>query len=202
MSAAARPAPERRICVFCGSHTGRDPAYAQAARELGQELVRRGSGLVFGGGGVGLMGVVADAVLEAGGHVTGIIPAALVAREVGHTGVDDLRVVDSMHERKALMAELAHGFIALPGGLGTLEEIFEVVTWQQLGIHGKPCGLLDVGGYWRPLIELLDHALEAGFVRAENRELLLHADDPVTLLDRFESYRSPVSARWLEPDET
>lgn len=202
--ATTRPVtvPERRICVFCGARPGRDSVYADAARELARELVRRDLGLVFGGGAVGLMGITADAVLEAGGHVTGVIPAALMAREVGHGGIDDLRVVESMHERKALMAELADGFVALPGGLGTLEEIFEVVTWQQLGIHGKPCGLLDVGGYWQPLIELLDHAVQEGFVRAENRKLLLHDPDPATLLDRFDRYRTPIRAHWLDPDET
>lgn len=197
----AGPALAGRICVFCGSHVGADTVYADAARALGYELARRRLGLVFGGGGVGLMGAVADAVLDAGGEVTGVIPAALVAREVGHPQVDDLRIVHSMHERKALMSELSDAFVALPGGLGTLEEIFEVLTWLQLGIHGKPCGLLDVADYWQPLLLVLDRAVDQGFVKPANRELLMHATDPADLLNKFASYRSPVRERWLDESE-
>src|SRR5919199_3791597 len=175
----------RRVCVFCGSSPGADPAYAAAARRLAEVLVRRGIGLVYGGGSVGLMGVLADAALAAGGEVTGVIPRALQAREVGHAALPDLRVVETMHERKALMAELADGFVALPGGLGTLEEFFEVWTWAQLGIHAKPCGVLNVGGYFDPLLAFLDHAVAEGFVRDAYRAMLLVAAEPAPLLDRL-----------------
>ena len=148
----------QRICVFCGSQVGRRPLYAAAATALGTLLAQRGIGLVYGGGKIGLMGVVADAALAAGGEVIGVIPERLMNRELGHGGVTDLRVVDSMHERKAMMSELSDGFIALPGGYGTFEEFFEVVTWMQLGIQSKPCGLLNVGGYYDMLLALLDHA--------------------------------------------
>ena len=159
--------PERKICVFTGSRHGASTAYADAAEQLARDLVERGFGLVYGGGNVGLMNVIADAVLELGGHVTGVIPNALVSKEVAHRGLSELRVVNSMHERKALMAELSDGFIALPGGIGTMEEFFEVLSWAQLGIHNKPCGLLNVSGYYDPLIQFLDQRGVAGFRQTE-----------------------------------
>lgn len=173
----------RRVCVYCGSRPGRRPAYADAARRLGTLLAEAGVGLVTGGGKVGLMGVVADAVLDAGGEAVGVIPQALLDREVGHEGLTDLYVVRTMHERKAAMAELADAFVALPGGLGTLEEIAEALTWAQLGIHTKPCGLLDVDGYYTPLVRFLDHTVDQGFVHAEHRAALVVASEPAALLD-------------------
>jgi len=192
----------RRVCLFCGSSTGRLPAYRQAAEALGSLLASRGLALVYGGGGVGLMGAAADAALAAGGQVVGVIPHGLQAREVGHRGLTELRVVGSMHERKAAMAELADGFVALPGGMGTLEELAEVLTWAQLGIHRKPVGLVDVEGYWQPLVAFLDHARDEGFLRPEHRALVLVERDPAALLDRFLAWRSPVTDRWLRPDES
>src|SRR5262249_33729846 len=173
----------KRVCVFCGSSEGARPAYADAARRLGAELVARKLGLVYAGCAVGLMGVVADAVLEAGGEAIGIIPEPLVARELAHTRLTELRIVGSMHERKATMASLVDGFIALPGGLGTLEETFEILTWAQLGIHAQPVGVLDVDAYWDGLRQLLAHAVAERFVRPEYASLLLFADEPAALLD-------------------
>src|SRR5215210_5562364 len=161
-----------RLCVFCGSSSGRDPAYSVLAAQLGRALAQRRIGLVYGGGRVGLMGVLADAALAAGGEAIGVIPQDLMDREVGHGGLTELHVVSSMHERKALMAELSDGFAALPGGIGTLEELIEVYTWSQLGLHAKPMGLLDVRGYYRPLAALLDHAVHEAFLRAEHRAAL------------------------------
>ena len=175
----------RRLCVYCGSRPGVRPAYAEAARALGALLAAEGVGLVTGGGRVGLMGVVADAVLAGGGEATGVIPQALADREVGHDGLTALHVVGSMHERKAAMADLADAFVALPGGLGTLEEIAEVLTWAQLGLHGKPCGLLDVEGYYAPLVAFVDHAVAEGFVGADARAALVVERDPAALLDRL-----------------
>ena len=175
----------KNICVFTGSRHGSLPEYAAAATELGRELAARGYGLVYGGGKVGLMTVIADRVLELKGHVTGVIPNSLVSREVAHQGLDDLRIVASMHERKALMAELSDGFIAMPGGIGTMEEFFEVLSWAQLGIHEKPCGLLNVAGYYDPLIQFLDHAVSEDFVKPKHRALLMVDSEPVKLLDRF-----------------
>jgi uncharacterized protein (TIGR00730 family) len=193
----------KRLCVFCGSSTGRQPAYAQTARALGAELVRRGLGLVYGGGSVGLMGVIADAVLAEGGEVIGVLPRGLVGKELGHEGLTELHLVDSMHERKALMASLADGFVALPGGLGTLEEILEILTWAQLGIHRKPVGLVDVEGYWSGLLALVRHAVGEGFIRPEYAALLLVDPAPAALLDRFAAWRPPVTpAIWLDPTET
>ena len=190
------------ICVYCGSSPGKLPAYAAAAAELGRELARRELGLVYGGASVGLMGVLADAVLEAGGRAVGVIPRSLADKELAHRGLDDLFVVTSMHERKARMAELADGFIALPGGWGTLEEIFEALTWAQLGFHDKPCGLLDVGGYYTHLGAFLDHAFEQNFVREDFRPMIMRDASPISLLDRFESYRPPRVRKWIGPDET
>ncbi|HEX6174271.1 MAG TPA: TIGR00730 family Rossman fold protein [Candidatus Binatia bacterium] len=180
--------PERRICVFTGSRDGSHPGYAEAARQLGRELVVRNYGLVYGGGNVGLMKVIADTVLELGGYVTGVIPDSLVSREVAHLGLSDLRIVESMHERKAMMAELSDGFIAMPGGIGTMEEFFEVLSWAQLGIHRKPCGLLNTGGYYDPLIEFLDHAVEHDFLKQKHRSLLILAREPPEILSRFEAF--------------
>ena len=187
-----------RICVFTGSSDGRRPAYRTAATALGETLVSRGYELVYGGARVGLMGAVADAVLAAGGHVIGIIPEALVAREVAHTGLPDLRVVSSMHERKALMADLSDGFIAMPGGWGTLEELFEVLTWGQLGLHAKPCGLLNVEGYFDPLLAFLTHAFEEQFVRTEYGRLLQVSASATVLLDLLGSFGSPQSGKWID----
>ncbi|HTM20480.1 MAG TPA: TIGR00730 family Rossman fold protein [Kofleriaceae bacterium] len=192
----------QRICVFCGSNTGGRPSYAALARALGGELARRKIGLVFGGGRVGLMGAIADATLEAGGEVIGVIPRALATKELAHDRVTTLHVVDSMHQRKAKMAELADGFIALPGGLGTLEELFEVLTWAQLGIHAKPVGLLDADDYYAPLLHFLDHARDHGFIRPEHRGLLLGARAPAALLAAMASWRAPTVPKWLDPAET
>jgi uncharacterized protein (TIGR00730 family) len=185
------------ICVFCGSSHGSNPAYADAARNAGSELARRGIGLVYGGGNVGLMGVVADAVLAGGGHVTGVIPEALMAKEVGHRGLPDLRVVKTMHERKALMAELSDGFVALPGGIGTFEEFFEIVTWAQLGLHSKPCALLNVNGFYDPLLHLLDHAVSEQFVKPNQRDLVIVASDFTALLDRMATHHVPYEPKWI-----
>jgi hypothetical protein len=188
-----------RIGVFCGSSAGNRPAFRQAAADLARALARRGFGLVFGGAQVGLMGVLADAMLEQRGEVIGVIPQALLDREIAHVGLSDLRVVGSMHERKSLMVELSDGFIALPGGYGTLEEFCEVLTWAQLGLHRKPCGLLDVDAYFDPLLALFDEAVAAGFLRPENRALVLRANDPEALLDQFASYRPVVVPKWITP---
>jgi uncharacterized protein (TIGR00730 family) len=193
----------RRLCVFAGSASGARPEYAAAARALASELVRRRLGLVYGGGSVGLMGVLADAALAAGGEVIGVIPQGLASRELAHAGLSELRVVGSMHERKATMAALADGFIALPGGLGTLEETLEVLTWSQLGIHRKAVGVLNVAGYFDGLKRFLAHAGDEGFVRPEYLGLLLFAEAPAALLDAVAAWRPPGLARaWLSPSQT
>ncbi len=192
----------RRVCIFCGSNTGARGIYAQAARAVGTALVRRQVGLVFGGGCVGLMGIVADTVLAAGGEVIGVIPEALVAKELAHQGVGDLRVVSSMHERKALMADLADAFVALPGGYGTFEEFCEVVTWAQLGLHRKPCGLLNVGRFYDPLLAFFDHAVVERFVRPEHRALVLQDDDPEGLLERLARFHPPLLEKWIDREMT
>ena len=189
------------ICVFCASSTGRDPAFAAAARSFGALLARERITLVYGGGHVGLMGVLADAVLGAGGRVVGVIPRALWDWEVGHRALTELHVVETMHERKALMASLADAFVALPGGLGTLEEIFEVWTWGQLGIHSKPCGFLDVAGYYAPLLAFLDQAVARGLVRPEHRAMAIVDDDSETLLRRLAEYQPPRVTKWITPSE-
>ena len=181
----------RSVCVFSGSTPGARPSYTEAASALGTALAERGTRVVYGGGRVGLMGTVADAALAAGGEVVGVIPQHLVDREVAHSGLSELLVTGSMHERKARMAELSDGFVALPGGLGTLEELAETLTWSQLGLQDKPCGLLDVEGFYRPLLAFLDHTVTEGFVSAENRSLLLAADGPGELLDLLDGWRSP-----------
>jgi uncharacterized protein (TIGR00730 family) len=188
----------RRICVYCGSNVGENPIYRETARQMGTLLASTGIGLVYGGGNVGLMGVLADAALAAGGEVLGIIPGGLFSREVGHPGLTELRVVETMHERKALMADLSDGFIALPGGMGTLDELFEILTWAQLGIHAKPCGLLNVAGYFDPLIALLDHMVAEKFLRPEHRALALVDDDAERLLALFAEYQVPTVEKWLD----
>jgi len=185
-----------RICVFCASTHGVRPEYAEGARALGRALVDGGHSLVYGGGNVGLMGVVADAVMAAGGEVTGVIPHTLMAREIGHTGVTTLHVVDSMHERKAQMADLSDAFVALPGGVGTFEELFEAITWTQLGLHRKPCGILNANGYYDGLIALMDHAIAEGFVRAAHRDILVIDDDVERLLDRIAVHQVPRAVKW------
>jgi uncharacterized protein (TIGR00730 family) len=191
-----------RVCVYAGSNPGHDPAYADATRALAAELTARGIGLVYGGGKVGLMGVIADSVLAGGGEAIGVMPQALLDREIGHPGLTELKVVDSMHERKALMAELADGFVAVPGGIGTLEELIEVYTWSQLGIHDKGCGVLNVRGYYDHLAALLDHAVTEGFLRPQHRAVLSVASEPAELLDRLAAFEAPTVGKWLELDET
>ena len=190
------------VCVFCGSHPGNDPAYAEAAQRLGRLLAERDITLVYGGGHVGLMGVIADSALGAGGEVIGVMPRSLVDREIGHTGLTKLHVVSSMHERKALMSELSEGFVALPGGNGTLEEFFEVLTWAQLGEHGKPCGLLNVAGYYDPLLAVFDRMVDRAFLKEEHRGLVLVEEDPSALLERFDNYEPPRTIKWVGPSDT
>jgi uncharacterized protein (TIGR00730 family) len=190
------------VCVFCGSSTGANAAYTEAARSLGTTLAEANIRLVFGGGHVGLMGVISNAALAAGGEVIGVIPKFLVERELAHEGLSDLRIVGSMHERKALMSDLSEGFIALPGGTGTLEEFFEVLTWAQLGEHEKPCGLLNVAGYYDPLLTAFDRMVEADFLSESNRALLLVEDDPERLLQRFDHYEPPKTVKWIDRSQT
>jgi uncharacterized protein (TIGR00730 family) len=187
-----------RVLVFCGSSPGARPEYAAAADELGRLLARRGLGLVYGGARVGLMGTVADGALAAGGEVTGVIPRNLVEHEIAHTGLTDLREVTTMHERKALMAELSDAVIALPGGTGTLDELFELFTWSQLGLVRMPIGLLDVAGYWQPLLAMLDHMVAERLLRAEHRATLLVSTDAADLLDQLAAYRHEAADKWLE----
>src|SRR5690348_10198067 len=189
----------RRICVFAGSSPGRREEYRAAARALGGELAARGIELIYGGSSVGLMGEVADATLAAGGIARGVLPRGLFRREVAHFGLTELREVGSMHERKALMADLADAFVALPGGYGTFDELFEIVTWAQIGLHQKPIGLLDVGDYFAPLLAFVRHAAGAGFIPPDHTHLLLHATDPAILLDRFAAYTPPLLAqKWAQ----
>jgi len=190
------------ICVFCGSQPGNSPIYAEAARASARAIAARGLRIIYGGGNVGLMGVFADAALAAGAQVTGVIPHALHEREVGHHGLADLRVVNSMHERKALMAELADAFIALPGGLGTFEEMFEMLTWAQLGIHRKPCGILNVGSFYDSLIAFLDHAVAAGFLKPEHRGILVIDHEPQVLLERLIDHQLPEVKAWIKRNQT
>lgn len=191
----------RRICVFCGSSPGAHPEYAGAAAELGRLLAERGIALVYGGGNVGLMGILADAALLAGGEVIGVIPRHLEAKEIAHRTVSQLRVVGSMHERKALMADLSDAFIALPGGLGTLEELFECATWTQLGLHAKPLGLLNVRGYYDLLARFLDRTVEDRFVRADHRALISVYTSPTELLAALQSAELPAVPKWLDRSE-
>jgi len=187
----------KRICVFCGSSSGARPEYADAARTLASLLAGRGIGLVYGGGKIGLMGILADAMLAAGGEVIGVIPRALLLKEVGHRGVTELRVVETMHERKALMSELSDGFIALPGGFGTLDEFFEILTWAQLGFHGKPCGLLNVAGYFDDILRALDHAVAERFLRPQHRELVLADTSAAALLLQLAAFAPRHDDKWI-----
>jgi uncharacterized protein (TIGR00730 family) len=191
-----------RLCVFSGSSPGAHSDYLRAAQELGRALADQDVALVYGGASVWLMGAVADAMLDAGGEAIGVIPQALVDREIAHPGLADLRVVGSMHERKALMAELADGFVALPGGMGTLEELFEVYTWTQLGLHSKPLGLLDVRGYYDKLVAFLDHTVEERFMTVEHREMLVVEERAEALLEAFRRWRAPVRAKWIDRAQT
>ncbi len=190
------------VCVYCGANAGAQAAYADAARDLAHTLAARGLTLIYGGGSVGLMGILADAVLAAGGRVVGVLPRHLHRKEVAHEGLTELHVVKSMHERKALMADRSDAFIALPGGLGTLEELFEVLTWTQLGLHAKPCGLLNVASYYDPLRGFLDHAVAEGFIRSEHRAMLVVENRAESLLARLDEWRPPAVEKWLERDET
>jgi uncharacterized protein (TIGR00730 family) len=191
----------RRLCVFCGSSEGRDPAYLQAARALGETLAVNGIGLVYGGASVGLMGALADAALSAGGEVTGVMPRALVEKEIAYNRLGDLRVVGSMHERKALMAELSDSFVALPGGIGTFEELFEMWTWAQLGHHAKPCALLNVRGFYDGLIAFLDQVAERGFIKGVHRAMLIVAQEPRELIERLRAYEPPAVSKWITAGE-
>jgi uncharacterized protein (TIGR00730 family) len=191
----------KSICVYCGSNFGGRQSYLEAAKSLGIALAKRDITLVYGGGNVGLMGAVADATLAAGGNVIGVIPQALVDKEIAHTGLSDLRVVGSMHERKFLMADLADAFIALPGGLGTLEEFCEVATWTQLGFHRKACGLLNIEGFYNGLLSFLNHATEEGFIRAEHRSIVLTGEDPAELIEKLSRFEVPTTHKWIDRDQ-
>ena len=192
----------KRICVFAGSSAGARRSYRNTAEDLGRTLARRGIGVVFGGGRVGLMGVLADAALGAGGDVIGVIPKALDAKELGHKGLTELRIVASMHERKAMMADLSDGYIALPGGWGTMDELFEILTWGQLGLHQRPCGVLNVDGYFDGLLAFMQHMIDERFVRPENGSMLAVAISPAELLDRMAAYVPPAVEKWLDRDTT
>ncbi len=188
----------KRLCVYCGSNYGSRPEYNQAARELARVMVNKNIGLVYGGASIGVMGEIADAFLKEGGEVIGVIPKELLVREAAHTGITELRKVNTMHDRKAMMAELSDGFIALPGGLGTIEEFFEIWTWAQLGMHQKPCGLLNAGQYYDKLIEFIDHAVSERFIKEVYRSMVFVEDQPHILLQKFESYEAPEVARWID----
>jgi uncharacterized protein (TIGR00730 family) len=192
----------RHICVFAGSSPGARPEYAGAARELARSLVERSYGLVYGGGNIGLMSVIADAVLERGGQAVGVIPEFLVDKELAHRGLTELRIVKSMHERKAVMAEISDGFLGLPGGIGTMEEFFEVLSWAQLDLHDKPCGLLNTRGYYDPIVGFLDRGVDEGFLKPKHRSLLLVEAEPEKLLDRFEAFVAARATRRFERRQT
>lgn len=188
----------RSVCVFCASNVGSDPVYSDVARDLASAIAARGIRLVYGGGHVGLMGVIADTALAAGGEVIGVMPRSLVEKEIAHTGLTELHITESMHERKATMERLSEGFIALPGGFGTLDEFCEIVTWAQLGYHGKPIGMLDANGYFDALRAFFDHTVEAGFVRPEHRNLILDSPSPEALLDTMETWQPTYAAKWTD----
>ena len=192
----------RRLCVFCGSSVGTEAAYSEAAQTLGALLVRRRIGLVYGGGRVGLMGVIADAVMLHGGEVIGVIPQSLADREIAHSRLSELRIVDSMHTRKAMMAELSDAFVAMPGGVGTFEEFFEAVTWTQLGLHRKPCGLLNVAGFYTPLVAFIDQAVTEGFINPMHRAAVVVDSDPERLLDTLGKVKLPEVPKWITRSET
>jgi uncharacterized protein (TIGR00730 family) len=191
----------KNLCVYCGSNAGNRPDYIEGARALAREMVRRDIGLVYGGASVGIMGAVADAVLAEGGRAIGIIPESLMRKEIGHHGLTELHVVRSMHERKTMMAERSDGFIALPGGAGTLEELFETWTWAQLGMHQKPCGLLNIAGYYDQLAGFLNHAVQESCIRAEHRAMLIVEEHPAALLDRYAAYTPPTVSKWIDQGE-
>jgi uncharacterized protein (TIGR00730 family) len=191
-----------RICVYCGSNPGRLESYAEAAKALAQALVERNIELVYGGASIGIMGVVADHVLHLGGKVIGVIPEVLMRKEVGHTGLSELHITANMHERKTLMAELSDGFIAMPGGVGTLEELFEIWTWAQLGLHSKPCGVLNIAGYFDKLLEFLQHCVSEQFVKPAHGEMLLAASDPQQLLRQFFDYQAPLVTKWIDQKQS
>lgn len=191
----------KSITVFCGSSSGFRPEYAEAARKLAAQFIKQNIRLVYGGGNVGLMGIIADEVMKNGGEVIGIIPEALDQKEVGHRGITELRVVSSMHERKAMMADLADGFIAMPGGIGTFEEFFEILTWAQLGFHNKPCGILNVSNYYDGLLSLCDNAVEEGFLRPIHRKLILDDSDEISLLEKMKQFESPTVEKWIDKDD-
>jgi uncharacterized protein (TIGR00730 family) len=192
----------KRLCVFCGSNTGTRPAYAEAATLLARHLANLGIGIVYGGGNVGLMGVLADAALAAGGEVIGVIPHSLFAKEVGHAGLTHLHIVNTMHERKAMMADLADGFIAMPGGWGTFDEFCEILTWAQLGLHHKPCGILNVEGYYDTLLAMFDHSVAEGFLKPAYRPMILADADPVELVAKMQQYLPLVLEKWISKSET
>lgn len=191
----------RSVCVFCGSNPGHHPVYAAGARAMGAEIAKRGLTLVYGGGAVGLMGIVANAALDAGGEVHGVIPKALRDKEIGHIGLTRLEIVDTMHTRKARMAELSDGFIAMPGGIGTFEELFEIWTWGQLGIHAKPLALLNVAGFYDPLAVFLDRTTEEGFLKPNHRAMVMTDTEPATLLDRMQAYVPAATYKWIEKEQ-
>jgi len=191
-----------RICVYCGSSPGARASYLAAARQLGERLGLDGHSLVYGGASIGLMGAVADAALDAGAEVRGVLPKALADRELAHPGLTELHIVDSMHERKALMADLSDAFVALPGGIGTFEELFEVWTWTQLGMHAKPVGLLDVDNYYGQLVAFLDNAKNEGFIRQEHRDMLSVASDPAEIIEKLDSFQIPAVTKWINSNET
>ena len=192
----------RAIAVYCGAAHGASPRYTEAAQALARQLVSHNLPLVYGGGKVGLMGVIADAVMASGGEVIGVIPQSLASREIAHAGITELRVVDSMHARKAMMAELSDGFIAMPGGVGTFEEFFEVVTWTQLGLHRKPCGLLNVDGFYTPLALFIDQAVTEGFIKAVHRAAIVVDDNPERLLDTLATIELPAVPKWIDREDT
>ncbi len=192
----------KRICVYCGSSDGNKPEYKAAARALGRAMLEKGLGLVYGGAQIGIMGEIADTVVNGGGEVIGVMPKSLADREIFHTGLTELKIVHSMHERKAMMADLSDGFIALPGGLGTIEEIFEVLTWAQLGFHQKPCALLNALGYYDLLSAFLNHTVTQGFVNTASRSMLITEADPFRLIARFETYEAPVVNKWIDRNST
>lgn len=191
----------QRICVFCGSSKGTRAAYTEAAKALGKTLVENNLGLVYGGSNIGLMGIIADEILALGGEVIGVIPQVLVAKEVAHANLTQMHIVNSMHERKALMAELSDGFIAMPGGMGTFDELCEILTWAQLGIHQKPCGVLNIEDYFEPLLKMFDHSMNEGFLRDSHRAMVLAAHEPAALLRMFMQYQPRYATKWLDLDE-